>query len=483
MLNRKLLEVLRRLSAAELRRLRLFLCSPFFNTHRQAADLIRLYDYIVEREAEETHPELEKSTVAQVFFPQTPFREKEKGPLDALASDLFVLVRRFLAQQLAERETAPDYREAMALLRFYRKHGLEDRFRQAMQAAQKAQEARKIRDDRFFFEQFHLEEEEFHFRSWSNSFADDANLTTALQNLDAGYAVLKLEYACALRYQQKMAETRGGPDALLLAPVLAWTERYPDVSPLSVIYVLVYELIDDPQNSDAFSRLEQLLDEHRNAISADKYRDLMAYYRYFWARRYFHSGDDFTRQRMFDVYRTHYEQGYFDIDDGIASNPLKVLVNFGLKLGQFDWVKKLLDDCPPERIRGTRYPAEFHSLNLAEYHFYKKEYAEALDKLNYRPFENPNLSILAEVLLIKVYFETGDELLDFRIKALDQKVRRSNLTGAVKQRYYNFLKKLDKVVKYGWQKGTPKRRKLAEEVRSIPEIIEREWLLEKLGQD
>ncbi|HRI59799.1 MAG TPA: hypothetical protein PK228_08745, partial [Saprospiraceae bacterium] len=56
----------------------------------------------------------------------------------------------------------------------------------------------------------------------------------------------------------------------------------------------------------------------------------------------------------------------------------------------------------------------------------------------------------------------------------------TKMTDLVKERYYNFLKKLDKIVKYAWQKNNPRREKLVEEIRTIPEIIEREWLLEKL---
>ncbi len=82
--------------------------------------------------------------------------------------------------------------------------------------------------------------------------------------------------------------------------------------------------------------------------------------------------------------------------------------------------------------------------------------------------------------MIKIYYETQDELLESRMKALDQKVRRSKLSRETKNRYYNFLKKLDKIIKYGWQKNNPKRARLIEEIKTTPEIATREWLLEKL---
>ncbi|MCB0575861.1 MAG: hypothetical protein KDC61_14995, partial [Saprospiraceae bacterium] len=156
------------------------------------------------------------------------------------------------------------------------------------------------------------------------------------------------------------------------------------------------------------------------------------------------------------------------------------LTIIGLKLGEVEWVKNFLDRHPPERICSTRYPAEVCNLNMAEYHFYLKQYDEAQEMLSYKLFENPVFSILSDVLLVKIYFETQNELLEFRMKALDQKVRRAKLSQGEKNRYLNFLRKLDKIVKYTWQPRNNKREKLIEEIKSTREIIAREWLLEKL---
>ena len=163
-------------------------------------------------------------------------------------------------------------------------------------------------------------------------------------------------------------------------------------------------------------------------------------------------------------------------------NSLKVLILFGLRLKQFDWVKKVLDEHPPTRICGTKHAVEAHSLCVAEYYFYLQDYPTALETLVYKHFENPNYSLWAEMLLIKIYFETADELLEYRMKALDQKVRRTKLSIEIKNGYYLFIQKLDKIIKYGWGKDSPKRARLLEEIKTTPGILDREWLLEKLGE-
>lgn len=480
MLHRKLLEVLSRLQPADLKRLRHFLESVYFNHMRRPGDIIRLYDYIMEREADESHPELSKTAVFYSIFPGKPFHENEKNPLDSLASDLFGLVKRFMAQKDWER-TEAEQQELFSMLRFYRQHGLEDRFWQTVTTLRKLQEKKKIKDADYFYTQFSLEAEVTHFHNLFNTFEDDANLTNAHRNFDLYYGIVKMEYLCALRYQNKLSQFPFEPDPQIIQAFLKLSENVsPEDTVLIRIYRQVFVLLQHSEDEEAFHELETLLVRHKDNIPTDKYRDLQAYYRFFWARRYYKSGDEFARRKMFEVYKEHFEKGYFYVDNKITVMELRVLNTFALKLGQFDWAKKVLEEHPPERICVTRYPAEAHSLNWGEYYFYRKEYEEAKKCIAYKPFENPQLSIVAEVLLIKIYFETTDELLDYRVKALDQKVRRTKMAPIVKERYYNFLKKLDKVVKYSWQKDSPKRRKLVDEIKTIPEIIEREWLLEKL---
>lgn len=480
MINRKLLEVLYRLNPDERKQFRLMLESPYFTTGlRNANTVLRLYDYIVAVDADEKHPDLDKSVVFRVFFPDRVFQEKEKSPLDTLASDLFGLTRRFLA--LSEWENKEkEYQEQITLLRFYRKYGLEERFWHTIQALRKIQASIQVKDARFYLNQFHIEEEVSNFQTISNTFEDDANLFAAHNNLDTYYSILKMEYNCALFFQQKQSQIEFTSDAPLIQAVLTASEIEPYSNVILIqAYKLIYYLLQYPENELYFSEFENMLEQHKDIISPDKYRDLATYYRYFLGRIYMKEGGDFSRQRIFEVYRNHFEQGLFYIDGYITLQSYRMLIIFALKLGHFEWAKGVLDTHLPERICGTKYPVEFYSLNIADYFFYKNEYEEAKQSLTYRHFENPNFSILADVLIIKIYFETNDELLESRIKALEQKVRRTKISTESKARYYNFLNKLDKIIRYSWQKDSPKRNKLIEEIKIIPNILEREWLLEK----
>jgi hypothetical protein len=484
MLNRRLLETLSRLSTAERHRLQLFLRSPYFNRTQQAEQLLALYDYIVTFGADEERPEMSKAVVFSHFFPEKIFQENEKGPLDALMSNLFALVRQFLAQEMASKKAGDsNFEESLAWLRFCRRHGLKDWFEQAIEATQKKQIQQPYRDADFYHRQYLLEEELAAFQSLHNSFEDDANIRATTHHLDTYYSLLKLDMACALRYQYQTAPADPFDNDPMLDSVLASVAQGGLVgTPLLDIHARVFHLLKHPDDDAEFAVFEQLLENEKAQIPPDIYSNFQAYHRFFWGIRYAKSGNATFRQKLFDIYRAHFEQGYFYIDDAISVNSLQMLTKFALLLGESEWIKKVLDEHPPARICGTRYPSEAHNFCLAEYYFYRKEYAQALERLTYRMFENPARSILTDVLLIKIYFETNDDLLDSRMKALEQKVRRSRISANPKARCLNFLKKLDKVVRYGWEKKHSRRAKLIAEIESTPQIIEREWLLEKMGK-
>ncbi|MCC6460964.1 MAG: hypothetical protein IT260_10870 [Saprospiraceae bacterium] len=480
MLNRKLLEVLQRLSEPERKRLRLFLVSPFFNGSYAAEDILRLYDLILRCGADEAHPELDKDAVFPLFFPNRPFPGKAKSPLDSLSSELFRLVRQFLNVIDQETEQTPA-RESLAMARFYRKHALDKRFWQTLQAARKAQEEMPYRDAQYYLDQFRIEGEELAFRGMHNAFEDDINLNAAEENLDFHYSIQKLEYACALEYQKQHAQIEHGSSNELTSTVLRLSvENGPLDIPINRMYHLVIHLMQNKDQGISLQDLEDQLSRNKTKVEPEKYKNLQAYFRFLWLQKYYKAGDDFSRKRLFAIYKEHLAEGYFYLEGLIPLTAFRNIAIFALKLGEFDWVKNFLDTHPPERIGGTHYPAEIHSLNLAEYYFYQKQYEEAQHSLVYRMFENPGFSILADLLLVKIYFETQSDLLEARMKALDQKVRRSKRSRAFKNRYYNFLKKLDKIIKYGTLHRHPKRQKLFEEIKSTPEIASREWLLEKL---
>lgn len=475
--NRKLLEITQLLTPVQTKRLRQFLASPYFNQGYNARQIQELFDRIVAAHSRENHPKLDKKSLSKYFFPTKTYRDRSKNPIDSLASDLLRQVRLFLTIEDVQSELWTS-REHLALARFYRTNSLEERFWQNINQWRKTLELTTNQPAEYHLHQFYLEEEAAAFSSTYNTYTDDANLLAAHRHLDTFYTILKLEFSCALNFQRQLSSIEPGEEARLIQILLQEFSQISYLqSPLAHLYYQILQLLEDPQNDHLFAGLEQLLEQHRAAIKPVKYRNLQAFYRYFAGKRYVKYGGAAVLTKLFELYKQHLQEGYFSVDGKMLPGSLKVLVNIALKLNETQWVQELLQTYGPERLTGTRYPIESHSLCVADLLFHQKKFTEAHEHLIFRHFENINYSILADVLLIKIYFETNDDLLDNRMKALVQKVRRARISPESKAPYFNFIKKLDKVIRYGWEKKGKKIEKLAAEIRSQPAILEREWLL------
>jgi hypothetical protein len=479
MLNKKLMEVLSRLSKAEHKRLRLFIQSPYFNTGLNEEILLSLYDYLAKYRFEEEAAELQKEVVSALFFPDKVFKMKEKGPLDMLCSDLFKMVRRFLEQISTEKGTETS--ELLALSKFYDKYGLEDRFKASIDQVRKNLEKETIRESDYFHTQFVLEDQVAHFQTLNNSYEGDANLMAAHESIDLYYLIIKLQFLCGLSFQRKLSSSIEQGDSVTNKFVREVIDQYHEHGiPVIRLHNYVLKLIHDENNADVFNKFEYEIEEYKSSISEATLKNLMAYYRYFWVRRYLKASDPSTSGRLFEIYQKHFEAGYFFIGDNISISALRSLLLFALKTKKFDWIKGVLDSVPPSRIIGTRYPNEVHSLNYAEYYFEVNQYDLAHGLLIYKNFENPLFGMMADLLIIKMYYETNEDLLDSRMKALDMKVRRSKLSSDFKERYLNFLKKLYKILKIRHVGSKEARSKLLTEIKMDPNVVSKEWLLSKL---
>lgn len=320
MLNRKILEVLSRLPEVKKKRLRAFLTSPYFNYTSHAENIVRLYDLIIRYNADEGHPALSKETVFNVFFPDKRFQENVKSPLDSLTSELFRLIRLFLAQTEMERENGDLY-EHLALARFYRKYGLEDRYWQTMETMRKIQNASRLRDVRYYLDQFRIEEEELAFRGLYNTFEDGMNLNAVHRNLDLYYSILKLEFTFVMEYQTRFTQVENRDNTALIEKILTLTEdNGPLDIPINRIYHLLISLLHSPEPEESFTKLEDMLDKYEPFISVERYRDFKTCYRFLWHLRYYKSGDSFSRRHIFTIYQKDMDKGYFYYD-GLIPTP------------------------------------------------------------------------------------------------------------------------------------------------------------------
>ena len=476
--NQKLLELLSCFNDAKRRSLRQFVASPYHNDRFNRSKIIQLCEELLSNAALP-----DKALLNTQFFPEHPYKENAKNPIDSLASDLLSLVRRFilLEEAIPERDKRHEY---LALARFYREQQLEHRFMACVQQFRKLQKKVVHQDEEYFLLQFKMEQEIAIFQTIYNTYADDSNLVAANVALDNYYAISKSEFTTHLRFQKVLAKVSEDNSLLLGDYLFDILEEYEALrNPLTILYHKINALLEEPDNEELFQSLSTAIEQYEDQISPLKLRNIMAYFRNISGRRYQLrvSGNELFEQ-LFPLYKSHLDKGYFHVQNTrkILPASLKVLVNLAIKARQEEWALALLKTYPPQRMTGTKYPKEAHSLCAAELHFHQGNLVEAQKKLVYRNFENINYSILADVLLLKIYFATKNDLLNSRAAALSQKVRRSKISAPNKKQYLNFLKLLGQIEKLRWKNNPKAKLRVQQRLAEITPVIERAWLSQVL---
>jgi hypothetical protein len=480
MLNRKLLEILKRLEPVEIKRLRQFLHSPYFTYGFSNQEIIKLFEHIVRHGANEHLPELEKKQVNALLFPDKLYNENGKSPIDTLTTDLLRLTKKFLFIQWAENDTSEAMKE-LPVARFYRKFGLEERFWKSVEHMRSLFDENLYHDEFYFLDRYFVEEEVSTFKALFNSSEDDLNIGAKAMFLENFFSIARMNIACELKYQRQMFELNQIYYSALDDELANLIRQgvLPD-NDVALNYVLVYEIIHKPQDFELIEQIKERLEAQKNILPPPHLKNFMAYLRIFIMRRYQQSDRSDYLSTYFELISQHLEEGYLYYDGKVLATSLRNITYNGLKLGAYERVRAILENHPPERIGGTRYPKEIYNLLLSIYHFELKNYETAEKYLIITNFDNLQFYIQAEILQIKIYYETNSDLLDSRLKALQQKVRRSKMSKELKERYFTLFNKILLLVKYGWDKKGPKHAKLIDEIRNKPGLLEKEWLLKQL---
>ena len=476
--NQKLLEVISCLSKNEKRDLLQFVQSPYYNAKFKQSKILLLLEKILETGRKKKRTILDKQKLSEEFFPDKVYKLKGKNPIDTLASDLFKLVQDFIVDQNIRKTKRKD-QEYLSMAKFYLKNGFESRFWRTIEQYRAYQKKIVVKDASYYHHLFLIEEEIAKFRSMFKDSRKSSNLIAVHQALDNYYLISKLEYLCFLEAQQGAEQEK---DKVLQASslIISQFNKHNLIgSPFGKLNIQIMELLKSEPDTTLLDQFLINAKANRHLIAKDKYRNIMAFYRYFIGNIYrLNSKGEDTVKKLFTLYREHLEEGFFDVDEegSIMFTSLMLMTNFALKVNEVQWAKQLIFDHPPSKIVGSRYQEEAHNLCVCAVLFHEQKYEEAHQKLIYRNFEYADYSIFADVILTKIYYVTNNDLFESRVSALSQKVRRSKLGTNNKAQYLNFIKMINQIHRYKWDMDEEKREKSKKRLTELRPIVEREWL-------
>lgn len=461
MQNSQLSQLIQSFSSLELREIRKFLASPFFNTR---ADLVQLFDFLAENR------EASKDAAWQHLLPAEPFDDQR---LRLLMSYLHRLLEQFIS---IKELTADELTNRLYLAIGYRKRGMAAAFKRTADSLEKAMESQPRRDAQFYLHHYQLRWEQYHTATQDNPSAK-LPIGEMAAEIDVFYLSTRLRLICLAAAQ--MGVYQAGNQSVMEAEVLALAqnERFREVSAVA-IYLHCLQMLKQPAEEAHFKNFKWLLLESSGQFGTEEMRGLYLLAINYCIRR-LNDGQKSYFREVLDLYKSGLATGQL-LENGVLSRfTYHNIVAAGLQSGDLDWVNFFIHEYKNALERSYRESS--FSFSLARLEYTRRRYDAVLELLQKANYRDPLLNLAAKTLLLKTWYELGEhDLLQSHLDAMRNYIHRKRVIGYHRTNYLNIVKYADKLLKTNWLEEKEVE-KLRSEIESEEVLTEREWLILQVG--
>ncbi len=469
--NDKVITLLGYFSKYELNRFRKFLLSPYFNENEDAVVFYDALEFFLRKEK----PEFTRDSIWKKAFRKAPYSEQKYR---RLASDLTKLAYRFLSVEWHERGGLSLYE---GILKRVNAAPLNKHYKTALRNFRKELDDHSYRDSYYFYYKYISEyESHVHLERTNARRTTLSNLQDADTNLDTFYIINKLKHFCdALNYKTFLSIEI---EVKLLPQLLQFVEEngYLDI-PIVHIYYHISKTLTHPENSDHYYKIVELLEEHYMLFSPTELRTM-----YIYATNYCITQINLGNA---EYYRILYELYFillkrktiFNKEGELDERHYKNIISLGVRLKDYDGIENFILEYSPKLPKIVKDNALTY--NLAHVYYSKRDYEKVIEQLRYVEYNDVFYALGSRFMLLKTYYETSEfKAFEAQMDSFNIYLRRNKLiSGDMKIQYMNCLKYIKKMY------NTPKYNKdtfvgLKQKIEENPQVINKNWLYEKLDE-
>lgn len=464
MTGSKIIELFRAMTPRQLSRLGDFLRSPYFNKN---TDCVLLYDYLQKYAPDFSHPNIARQIVVKKLPTEKPLDDRN---LAHLSSRLLALVEKFL---VAEDLYADEGKQRLALLQEYQARNLPKHYKSVQSDIEKQLEAAVVRDADYYQKSL-VVKRLFYEHGDRNQRGFDERLQAAADALDTYFVAEKLRFVCEMLNYETLLNIRY--ETNYWEEVLQWSAatKYEKVTTIQV-YRRLLLLLAEPDDTANFKVAKSLVVASGQSFHRDELRQLYTHLLNYCALRINRHNDQHFLNEHLEINKLMLSNGLIFDNDLLPPWKYTNLVTVGLKTGQVEWTRQFIHEYQkrlPEEYRDNTF-----RYNLAQHHYYLKNYDEAQRALLQVEFTDVLLNVSARSLLIKIYCETEQtELLLSYLEATRIFLLRNPLLDAhIKRQMQKFVEFTTKFVKIA-PHDKMRYQTLAQLLPPAQEILHRDWL-------
>lgn len=471
MKNLKVVRFLSVLTAFELNEFGKYLRSPYFNSHQGTIDL---YDFLKDFHPEFPQASIQKEKVFSHLYPDSSYDEKK---VYDLGKYLHRLLLQFLSMQQMQKHQ--ELWEPVMLISALEEHKLYKELPKVFASTEKQFAKSSHQDSTYFYYQYIFTEQSCNQVLHAYNRSAEAPLQSIADQLDYFILISKLEIA--IPFANKRSILEGEENSSLIKETIEFYEKMVLPKPKTIqLFYCILRMLTDEDGSAFFEQTKQLLPACTEILP-----ELQLYRSYLYVINFcskmIKRGYSNYLEETFQLYKQMLDKDLLFIYPTATNINFKNVVTISIRLEKYSWVKNFIKN--NESRIGPESKTSIISYSLACLHFAKKEYSEAKRQLSEMKFIDPFYRLSNDILLLKVYYETGDtDILYFRCRAFTTYIQRNKtLAEANKTAYSNLAKFIRRLAKVKFDNKNVLA-KIKKDFSTCEYLVERSWLEEKIEE-
>ncbi len=467
MFSSKLIELYRKLDSGEVRSMNRWVQSPIHNKHQ---DVIRLFVYL-DKCKEITRRTVAKDRVFKYVFPGQPFDNRKLIYVSAYAL-------KQLEEWMAFREMEAElWEKDVKVIQFLRERHLSESLEKKMRQIKKKMQRAEIRNSRFLFYNFKLEEE--HYRSISDQKRSiKSNLQGVSDTFDVYFIAEKLRQSCEMLSHKNVE--RQEYRLTFLDAIFQLLEERPTWKeiPAVKLYFHGYYLLSDGQDFH-FKAFKKALEEYGTCFEQEERKGLHLIAINFCIKKLNTGHQEYLRE-LFGLYQSGLLSDVFIQNNIISRLTYNNIVAVGLKLGEYDWIQFFIDEYKSKLKQDFR--LSIYQYNQAKIHYAQGDYESAMRLLLQTEFDEFLPNVDGKRMLLKMYYELEEfDALDALLESFRVYLHRKKEMVYHKTNYVNLINFAKKIV-YLNRNDKEAVERLKHQIEQEPIVAEKDWLLYQLNK-
>lgn len=462
----KLVRTLCILTNEEMKRLQLFLQSPFFNTN---SNIVKMHRLLKRYHPVFDSPQLAKEKVFDKLFPGKPYAHQQ---LLNLMSEFYALLEKYLINlQLEKKELIQN---KLLLEAFSERPNCYDFFEKKYDLLNKELDNLPFRDDIYFSEKTALNLMYYAHPDTNMQTDDKGTFYQAFEYFEAQKKMTDIKLKCAMNARINTVNDRQKRDINGFQLLSG--------NPLFNLYNQL-ELF---QRSEEAVDINELVNRFKSSIHllrSDDKRNVMKILLNH-SNRHANAGHINYSYTSLELYKLGLEHDCFLENKRMSKNIFTNIVSIGAICREFIWTEKFIKKYQSTLDNNIKEDAV--KISLCVWHFEKQEFDEAIDAARHS-FSEPIDVIKSKIIQIKSWFELWREddryfdILIAQLDAFEKFIRRNKMIRAsMKDATLKSISYTRKLI--GCLGDTTSMNKLKEEVTNEQNLVLKRWLFEKLQE-